>query len=103
MSAKSSKKLLSSLILPNQTTYLENRFVSVGGLLIPNILEVTNILKIKVFFLKINVEKVFDSGNHILVFHVLEKFGFGKNFLKWIKILLKNHEPCVIDRENQPS
>jgi len=27
----------------------------------------------------------------------LEKFGFGKDFIKWVKILLKNQESCVIN------
>ena len=28
---------------------------------------------------------------------ILEKFGFGKTFIEWIKILLKNQELCVIN------
>ena len=49
MLAKRIKMLLSLLILPNQTAYLENRFISEGGRLISDILEVPNILKSKGF------------------------------------------------------
>ena len=28
---------------------------------------------------------------------LLEKYGFGKNFLKWINVLLNNQESCVIN------
>ena len=27
----------------------------------------------------------------------LQKFGFGKDFIRWISIILKNQEPCVIN------
>ena len=27
----------------------------------------------------------------------LKKFGFGKEFIKWIQILLKNQESCIIN------
>ena len=47
--AKRTKKLLSSLILPNQTAYLENRFISEGCRLISDILEVGNTVIIKGF------------------------------------------------------
>ena len=50
----------------------------------------TNILKIKGYLLTL----AFYSVKHLFVFHVLGKFGFGKNFIKWIKILLIKQESC---------
>ena len=47
-----------------------------------DILEVRNILKIKGFLSKVVFEKAFDLVNHVLIFHALEKFAFGKNFMK---------------------
>ena len=35
-----------------------------------------------------NLERAFDSLGHDFLFCVLEKFDFGDNFIKWIKILL---------------
>ena len=96
--AKRIKKLLSSLIWPNQTTHLENRFISEGRRLISDILKGTNILKVKDFLLGVDLE-AFDLVNHLFIFHVLEKFGFGKNPLKWIKSLLINREPRIINKE----
>ena len=27
----------------------------------------------------------------------LEKYGFGKNLISWVKILLRNQESCVLN------
>ena len=52
--------------------------------------EVTNISKIKGFLLTVDIEKAFDSVNHLFIFYVLEKFEFGKNSTTWIKKNLVN-------------
>ena len=35
-----------------------------------------------------NIEKAFDSLDHDFLVTVLNKFGFGSNFISWIKLLL---------------
>ena len=45
----------------------------------------------------VDIEKAFNFVNHVFLISVLEKFGFGKYFVKWIKILLKNQESCAIN------
>ena len=42
-------------------------------------------------------EKAFDSLNHNFLITSLEYYSFANNFIKWIKILLKNQESCVIN------
>ena len=41
--------------------------------------------------------KVFDSVDHYFLFAILEKYGFKKNFLRWIEILLNNQESFIIN------
>ena len=45
----------------------------------------------------IDIEKAFNSLDHTLLISVLEKFGFGKSFIDWIKLFLNEQESCVIN------
>ena len=44
-----------------------------------------------------DIEKAFDSLDHKFLISALEKYGFGKNFISWVKILLRNQESCVLN------
>ena len=44
-----------------------------------------------------DIETAFDSLDHHFLISSLEKYGFGKNVLSWVKILLKNQESCVLN------
>ena len=47
-----------------------------------------------------DIEKDFDSLDHDLLVIVLNKFGFGSNFISWIKLLLNSQQSCVINGGN---
>ena len=49
------------------------------------------------FLVTIDIEKAFDSVNHHFLIPILEKIGFGTEFIEWIKVLLNNQESCVIN------
>ena len=42
-------------------------------------------------------EKAFDLLDYNFIISKLEKYGFGKNFISWGKILLKNQESRVFN------
>ena len=44
-----------------------------------------------------DIEKVFDSLDHSSLISVFKKFGFGKNFITWIEILLKDQQSCAVN------
>ena len=44
-----------------------------------------------------DIEEAFDSLNHDFLLHALKKFGFGENFIHWIKVLLNKQQSCVIN------
>ena len=91
------KKILNNLISENQIAYLNNRFISEGGRLISDIVEITDLLHIKGILLTVDIEKAFDSVNHLFLVSALEKYGFKNDFIRWIKLLLKNQESCIIN------
>ena len=76
---------------------MSKRFISEGGPLISDILVITILLKIKGLLLTVDIEKAFDSVDHQFLNNELKTFGFEKNLVRWIKILLKNQESCIIN------
>ena len=44
-----------------------------------------------------DIETAFDSLDHIFLIYLLTKFGFGKRFITWIEILLKDQQSCVVN------
>ena len=82
-----------NLISNNQNAYVANRFISEAGRIISDILEMIDILNMDGYLLTIDIEKVFDSVDHYFLLAILEKYGFKKNFLRWIETLLKNQDP----------
>ena len=90
------KSVISSIVNENQVAYVSNRFISESGRLISDILKITNSLDIEGILITADTEKAFDSINNSFLMFVLKKFGFGNDFRKWIQILMKNPESCVI-------
>ena len=76
---------------------MDKIFRSERDRLIFDILEIADRLKIKGLLLTVDIKKAFDSVDHQDLINVLKTFRFDKNFLRWIKIILKNHEPCIIN------
>ena len=83
-----------NLVSKNQSAYVNNRFISEGGRLISDILEITHSIQIDGLLMTTDIEKAFD--NHFFLISVLKRYGFGDDFIKWIKTLNKNQESCVL-------
>ena len=91
------KPILPSIVSSNQTAYVEKRCISESGRLISDIIEICDIENIPGYLVTMDLEKAFDSLDHDFLLCVLKKFGFGDNFITWIKILLNDQQSCVIN------
>ena len=50
------------------------------------------------FLITVDTKKAFDSINHCFLTKLQKNFGFEKDFIKWIKILLQNQESYIVNR-----
>ena len=91
------KSVISTIVNEDQVAHVNNRFISKSGRLISDVLEITNSLDIEGLSMTLDLEKIFDSINHSFLICVLKIFGFGNEFRKWIQILMKISESCVIN------
>ena len=44
-----------------------------------------------------DIEKAFDSVEHTFIFASLKKFGFGEDFIRWVKTFLNGSQSCVMN------
>ena len=86
-SFRETKKFLPDLISSQQTTYVKNRHIGESGRLI-SVIQIAKIKKLDGFLVAMDIEKAIDSFDYDFLVLTLEKYGFGKNFILWVKILL---------------
>ena len=91
------KEVLPDLISSQQTASVKNRPIGESGRLISDIIEITEIRNIESFLVTMDIEKAFDSLDHNFLISTLEIYGFGQNFILWVKMLLNDKESCVIN------
>ena len=73
------KKNLPFLISSNLTAYIEGRFNSKDGRIFLDILQVTDFLNLRGLVATVDIQKVFDSVNHLFLIIALKKFGLWRN------------------------
>ena len=74
-------------------------FVGESGRLISDIIEIGGWFNITGFLVGMDIEQIFDSLGHSFLISIMKKFGFGKKFITWIEILLKDQQSRVINGE----
>ena len=89
--------MLPNLISSQQTAYVAQRCINESGRLISDLLSVAKKMKVKGYLVTIDIEKAFNSLSHTFLINVLEKCGFEKTFIDWIKIFLNDQELCAIN------
>ena len=90
------KPVLKNVICHDQTAYIKDRYIGESIRLVQDIIEYVDQEDEAILF-STDIEKAFDSVNHNFIFATLERFGFGPEFIHWVKTLLKNGQSCVMN------
>ena len=67
------EKYLPFLISSSQTVYVESRFISDGGRLFSHTLQVADFLKLNALVVTEDIQKAFDSINHLFFNNCIKK------------------------------
>ena len=73
----------------DQACAIRGRYILDNAHLHRNIIDYVNQKNINCSFISLDQQNAFDRVNHKFLFKVLEKFNFGPNLLKWIKLGLE--------------
>ena len=91
------KKVIGNLVHCDQTAYVCKRNIGESVRLISDILEYTDENDIEAILFSADFEKAFDSIEHSFIISTLKAFGFGPDFIQWVKTFFKNVESCVMN------
>ncbi|GKC55651.1 putative RNA-directed DNA polymerase [Tanacetum coccineum] len=89
-------KVMSSIIGPNQTTFIAGRQILDGCLVANEIIRMANIEKHKLLLFKVDFEKAFDSVNWNFFYNTMRQMGFGEKWIKWIFACLSSASISVL-------
>ena len=89
--------IIHTLIHQDRTAYVKNCSTGESIHLIDDILDYAGDNDTLGILLSAGFEKAFDSIDHSFMFTVLEKFGFGYNFIHWIWTLYNGAENNVMN------
>ncbi|CAF3448004.1 unnamed protein product [Rotaria socialis] len=84
------KKVMNKIIHYNQTSGIPGRTIHDNIHLIRTIIDYHSRNRIPLGITMWDQEKAFDRVNHLYLFEVLRRFGFGNNFIHMIKLLYTN-------------
>ena len=91
------KAVIHSLISYDQTAYVKGRYIGESVRLIDELLKYAEDENIDGILFAADIEKAFDSVDHNFTFVALKRFGFGNDFVRWIKTIFKKSQSCVIN------
>ena len=83
------------LIDQNQSAFVKGRNISLMIREINDVIEREKHLKSSSIILSIDYAKAFDTISTSAIIKALRLYGFGKYFVDWIKILLKDRRCCI--------
>ena len=90
------KTILDVLVDKTQTGFIQGRYIGYSTRLVYDIMHHCKKFKKEGLLMLIDFEKAFDSLSWNFLHNVLTFFGFGKNFIQWIKLFNYNIQATII-------
>ena len=84
------KEFLPQLVNCDQTAYVKGRNIGKSIRLIDDLLEYVDKENLDGLIFAADIEKAFDSIEHNFLLATSTKYGFGSNFIQWIKTVVSN-------------
>jgi hypothetical protein len=89
------KKILPSVINPDQVAYLKDRFIGQNIRTIIDIMGYTRLMNKKGIIAFLDFEKAFDTIKWDVIYDALTLFNFGPEFMGWVRTIYNESEACV--------
>ena len=91
------KTVIHNLISVDQTAYVKGRFIGESIRVINDLIEHIDREDEEGILFSPDTKKPFDSVDHNFLFATLKRYGFGTEFVNFIKTLLFDAQSCVIN------
>ena len=91
------RKVIHEVIHYDQTAYVKGKYIGESVRLIDDLLAYAESENLDGILFAADIEKAFDSVEHNFIFASLKKFGFGEDFIRWIKTFLNDSQSCVMN------
>lgn len=83
------KEVMPSIIKTNQVYGVKGKDIADTTISIKDMIRYMKIKNREGYVISLDFEKAFDRVEHDYLFGILKSFGFGENFIEWIKILYR--------------
>ena len=91
------ENVLTSIVHCNRTSYVKGRYIGESICLTTDLLQYTKENSIGGILFSADFEKAFDSIEHSFIFATFKSFGFGAQFIHWIRTIFNSTKSCVIN------
>ena len=90
------KKVLPNIINYDQTAYVKNRYTGESIRVIDDILYHAEQDNLDGILFAADMEKAYYSLEHNFISATFTRFGFGQEFIQWVRTFLRNGSSCVM-------
>ena len=88
--------VIHSIVSPDQVGFIKGRRASTLLRLIDDVIEQLNQDKSPGLLVSIDYTQAFDRISKDFMIAAFEKFGFGPDFIQWVKVIMANTQSCMI-------